>query len=115
MPHIFISRENEIQPRDHEFLERKGVGHPDTLADALAEFLSSQYSLYCLKEFGIILHHNFDKVGLLGGASYVSFGRGYMTSPIRVLLNCRVSKQFGNKVIPLRELLTHWVEVFFQK
>ncbi|MEM7826325.1 MAG: methionine adenosyltransferase, partial [Candidatus Aenigmatarchaeota archaeon] len=43
-----------------EIVERKGIGHPDTLADALAENLSVAYSNYTLQQFGLILHHNFD-------------------------------------------------------
>lgn len=94
--------------REYEFVERKGVGHPDTLADGLAEELSRQYSKYTLTRFGVILHHNFDKVGLLGGASSVSFGRGFLTKPIRVLLNGRASYKYANKIIPLEKLLKKW-------
>jgi len=60
-------------------VERKGFGHPDTLSDSLAETLSREYSKYTKSKFGVILHHNFDKVGLLGGESYVKFGKGYLT------------------------------------
>jgi len=91
--------------RTYEFVERKGSGHPDTLADELAERLSIEYSNYCLNKFGIVLHHNFDKVGILGGSSFVKFGEGYLTSPLRVLINGRVSVSFGNKKIPFLELI----------
>ena len=86
---IIISTVNSY--KNYEFVERKGFGHPDTLADSLAENLSTQYSRYTLEKFGAILHHNFDKLGLLGGSSYVSFGKGYLVSPIKVLINGRVS------------------------
>lgn len=95
-----------------EFVERKGLGHPDTLSDALAETLSVNYSLYTKHNFGAILHHNFDKVGLLGGASYVIFGQGYLTKPIRVMLNGRASTKFGEKIIPVKELLIGWSKEF---
>ncbi|MEX0806256.1 MAG: methionine adenosyltransferase [Patescibacteria group bacterium] len=100
---------------DCEVVERKGIGHPDTLADALAEYLSVKYSLYTQDAFGAVLHHNFDKVALLGGSSSVSFGKGYMTSPIKVLVNGRVSTKFGGVTIPFRRLLRVWVEEFFSK
>ena len=51
-----------VQQSSIEIVERKGLGHPDTLADALAEHLSVNYSNYTLKKFGAILHHNFDKL-----------------------------------------------------
>ncbi|MCF7820221.1 MAG: methionine adenosyltransferase [Candidatus Pacebacteria bacterium] len=97
----------------YEFIERKGLGHPDTLADALAETLSVEYSKYTLDKFGAILHHNFDKVGLLGGSSSVSFGKGSLTSPIRVLINGRVSTKFGRHVIPYERLIKKWTKEFF--
>jgi S-adenosylmethionine synthetase len=60
--------EREVSPPgDLTIVERKGWGHPDTLADHLAERLSRTYGRYTLAEFGAVLHHNFDKLGLLGG------------------------------------------------
>lgn len=97
---------------DFEVVERKGVGHPDTLSDGLAEALSAAYSRYTLKEFGAVLHHNFDKVGLLGGRSEVNFGRGRMTSPIRVLVNGRTSNRFGDHEIPVEELIVQTTKEF---
>lgn len=96
-----------------EIVERKGTGHPDTLADGLAETLSVNFSNYTLKKFGAVLHHNFDKVGILGGSSCVAFGKGYLTSPIRVLINGRMSTKFANEEIPTRELLVEWTKDFF--
>lgn len=99
----------------YEFVERKGRGHPDTLSDNLAEFLSSHYSKYTKERFGIILHHNFDKVGLLGGASDVGFGYGRLTKPIRVLINGRASTKFGSESIDLKNLLLSWSKEFLAR
>ena len=82
------------------------------MSDALAEFLSVNYSNYTSKKFGAVLHHNFDKVGLLGGASFVKFGEGYLTKPIRVLLNGRASTKFGDADIPVKDLLISWSKEF---
>ena len=97
----------------YEFVERKGAGHPDTLADSLAETLSVEYSKYTLNKFGAVLHHNFDKVGLLGGSSWVAFGKGTLLNPIRVLINGRVSIKFGNQIIPYEKLIKKWTKEFF--
>jgi S-adenosylmethionine synthetase len=102
---IFLSNIDTPLKYSFEVVERKGLGHPDTLSDALAEELSRVYSKYTLSNFKAILHHNFDKVGLLGGSSHVEFGKGYMKSPIRVLLNGRASSKFGSIKIPVKEIL----------
>lgn len=88
-----------------EVIERKGSGHPDTLSDELAEALSRRYANYTLENHGVVLHHNFDKVGLLGGRARVAFGRGELTSPIRVLINGRASRSFAGHEIPVAELI----------
>lgn len=108
---IYINKK-ELVELEYEFVERKGLGHPDTLSDALAEFLSVNYSNYTIKNFGAVLHHNFDKVGLLGGASFVKFGEGYLTKPIRVLINGRASTKFGDINIPIKDLLIEWAREF---
>lgn len=98
-----------------EVVERKGRGHPDTLTDGLAEELSVRYCLYTRERFGKILHHNFDKVGLLGGASDARLGEGRMLAPIRVLLNGRASARFADEVIPLQALLQEWATAFLTR
>lgn len=109
---IFITKISP-RPTNFEFVERKGLGHPDTLSDVLAESLSREYSNYTKSKFGAVLHHNFDKVGLLGGQSFVMFGKGYLTKPIRVLINGRASTRFGNQFIPVKEIIEKTVHNFF--
>jgi len=41
----FVPRLGELEV---EVVERKGIGHPDTIADALAESLSVAYARYTL-------------------------------------------------------------------
>jgi len=94
-------------------VERKGLGHPDTLADHLAERLSQAYSRYTLETFGAILHHNFDKLALLGGASKVHYGAGEMAAPVRVLINGRAARTCGDAEIPVDELAERTVRDFF--
>ncbi|MDR3401452.1 MAG: methionine adenosyltransferase [Chthoniobacter sp.] len=98
-----------------EVVERKCDGHPDSLADGLAETLSMRYSQYTKQRFGAILHHNFDKLALLGGASAVAFGSGSILSPIRVHINGRASMSFGDDEIPLNFLLAEWTKDFFRQ
>ncbi|WP_405060316.1 hypothetical protein OG474_01385 [Kribbella sp. NBC_01505] len=101
------------RPDSTAIVERKGLGHPDTLADHLAERLSRAYSSYTLDHFGAVLHHNFDKLALLGGACEVRYGGGRMTSPVRVLVNGRAARVCGDEVIPVAELVDAEVRSFF--
>lgn len=101
------------QPDDTTIVERKGLGHPDTLADHLAESLSRAYSRYTVERFGAVLHHNFDKLALLGGASEVRYGGGKMTAPVRVLVNGRAAPVCGGERIPVLEIVEAEVREFF--
>jgi S-adenosylmethionine synthetase len=49
-----------------EIVERKGLGHPDTICDALAETLSRNLCREHRDRFGTVLHHNVDKALLYG-------------------------------------------------
>ncbi len=96
-------------------LERKGFGHPDTLADHLAEQLSRAYSRWTLENVGAVLHHNFDKLTLLGGASQVWYGGGRMVGPVRVLVNGRATRSCGGVRVPVDELIMETVTGFFRQ
>jgi len=115
MKNLSIMPVSQLGELETEVVERKGIGHPDTIADALAENLSVAYSRYTLDHFGAILHHNFDKVSVLGGTTEVDFGNGRLTSPIRVILNGRASVQFADKIIPVRDLLEAEARRFFSE
>ncbi len=97
-----------------EIIERKGWGHPDKLADDLAEELSRAYARDTLSECGIILHHNFDKLCILGGGSRVSYGKGEMTNPIRVLINGRATNKFAGKNLNVEKLIKKTCLTFFE-
>lgn len=64
-----------------EIVERKGIGHPDTICDALAETFSNGLSRFYLERFGAVLHHNVDKALLCGGAARPAFGGGSLLAP----------------------------------
>ena len=112
---IYIIGSNHLEKKPFEIVEKKGSGHPDTLADRLAELLSVCYSTYTKKKYGAVLHHNFDKLSLLGGSAFVTFGKGYLTSPIRVVLNGRASVKFGKQLIQVEDMLKKWTMDFFKQ
>ncbi|MFE1958371.1 methionine adenosyltransferase [Streptomyces sp. NPDC059479] len=104
-PHARFAR--PVLPHDLgvEVVERKGLGHPDTLADAIAELASIRYSEYCLGEFGAVLHHNLDKVAVLGGRARFGDFDGAYDRPVRIVFGGRISTSFGGHEIPVREIL----------
>lgn len=87
-----------------EIVERKGLGHPDTICDALAENLSRALSRFYLERFGAILHHNVDKALLCGGAARPAFGGGEVTEPIEIYLAGRATASFEGVAIPVGEI-----------
>jgi len=87
-----------------EIVERKGLGHPDTICDALTENLSRALSRAYLERFGAILHHNVDKALLCGGAAQPAFGGGYVTEPIDIYLAGRATARFEGATIPVDEI-----------
>ena len=93
-----------VQESSIEIVERKGLGHPDTLCDRAAEELSIAFSQYYLKKFGRVLHHNIDKCLLVGGRSEVCFGGGKVTTPIHLIIVGRAVEVVGNEKVPLEEI-----------
>lgn len=102
-----------IDDSEYEIVERKGLGHPDTLCDTLAEKISQAYSQYCLSHYGLILRHMVDKIALSGGATKVKFGGGEMQKPIRLYLNCRFTRTFQQETIPYLEIVKDTVYKHF--
>ena len=99
-------RRTHRSPRaqDIEVVERKGLGHPDTICDAVSEHVSVALTRYYLEHFGRILHHNVDKVLLCGGATRVAFGDGEILAPMEIYIGGRASHQHDGHTIPVHEI-----------
>lgn len=106
---VYSSGTSSIENTEFEVVERKGIGHPDTLCDTIAEKVSQAYSQYCLKHYGIILRHMVDKIALSGGTSKVKFGGGEMQKPIRLYLNCRFTRTYQQETIPYLDIVKETV------
>ncbi len=87
-----------------EIVERKGLGHPDTICDALAESFSRALSYEYRHRFGDILHHNVDKALLWGGCAIPKFGGGSIVTPINVYLAGRATSEVGAERIPIEDI-----------
>jgi len=110
---VYSSGTPSIDNTEFEVVERKGIGHPDTLCDTIAEKASQAYSQYCLKRYGVILRHMVDKIALSGGATKVRFGGGEIQKPIRLYLNCRFTRTYQQETIPYLEIVKETVYKHF--
>ena len=92
-----------IEDQAVEMVERKGLGHPDSIADGVSESVSQALSRLYLDEFGHILHHNTDETQVVGGASEPEFGGGKVTKPIYMLLVGRATSEVNGEKLPIRD------------
>jgi len=77
----------------HEVIERKGIGHPDTIADNIGEELANELKAAYTKEYGKVMHYNVDKV--LVGSGKINYNKGTMTKPVNVV--------FAGQYTPLKD------------
>ncbi len=89
-----------VEDQAVEIVERKGIGHPDSISDGIAEHVARALGNEYLDRFGQILHFNTDETQLVAGQSEPEFGGGVMHSPIYVLIVGRATKEFDGERIP---------------
>jgi len=104
MRNISIDRcdETPVEMLESEIVERKGIGHPDSVADGIAESISRELSKMYKDHYGRILHHNTDQIEVVGGQSKPSFGGGAMLEPVFILLSGRATTKVGDERLPYR-------------
>jgi S-adenosylmethionine synthetase len=108
---IVVEKSSYVPPADlHvEIVERKGTGHPDYIADSIAEAASRALSRYYLEKYGSILHHNLDKVLVVGGQSNPRFGGGEVVQPIYILVSGRATTEVvthdGRESVPVGPII----------
>ena len=80
---------------DVEVVERKGLGHPDTICDALAETLSRDLCREYRRQFGQILITTSTRRCWSAGAPPRRFGGGAILAPINIYLAGRAISEVG--------------------
>lgn len=100
---IKVERLNQkpLEQQEIELVERKGIGHPDSVADGLAESISRALCQEYLDRFGAVLHHNTDKTQIVAGRSHPAFGGGEVICPLYILLTGRATRVFNGEEIPV--------------
>ena len=82
-----------------EYVERKGLGHPDSLIDGICDATSVALCKKYMEELGAIMHHNVDKGLIVGGAAKVGYGGGEITKKIQVIVTGRATSVVNGKDI----------------
>ena len=98
------SKRTPLEKQPVEIVERKGVGHPDSMCDAIMDQVSVELSKVYLKEFGAILHHNTDKSLLVAGDVECKFGGGIVNEPMLLIFGDRATFEADGKDIPVDEI-----------
>ncbi len=97
-------KEPPVTKTPTEMVERKGIGHPDSVADGIAESVSRELSRYYLEKYGRIFHHNTDQVEIVGGQSHPKFGGGTILEPVYILLSGRATTMVNGERVPYRTI-----------
>lgn len=87
-----------------EIVERKGIGHPDYLCDAMMESISIALCREYMKNFGIILHHNIDKGLLAAGSVEKRFGGGRVKRRMELIIGDRAAFSLRGRRLDVKEI-----------
>ena len=90
-----------VEDQSVEIVERKGVGHPDSISDGVAEAVSRALSALYLDRVGKVLHYNTDETQLVAGRAAPAFGGGEVIEPIYLLIVGRATKEYDGQQLPV--------------
>ncbi|MBI5893294.1 MAG: methionine adenosyltransferase [Deltaproteobacteria bacterium] len=111
---VEILKNKPVAEQDVEIVERKGIGHPDYICDAIMESISVALSQEYLKRFGDILHHNIDKGLLVAGQVERHFGGGKVIKPMELIIGDRATFKAGNKNIDVEGIAIKTAKKWFK-
>ncbi|MFB6223801.1 MAG: methionine adenosyltransferase [Haloarcula sp.] len=93
-----------VEDQDIEVVERKGIGHPDSICDGVAETVSRALAQTYLDRFGTVLHYNTDETQLVAGTAAPAYGGGEVLEPIYLLVVGRATKEYDGERIPAESI-----------
>ncbi|ELY49740.1 methionine adenosyltransferase [Natronorubrum bangense] len=89
-----------VEDQEVEIVERKGIGHPDSISDGVAEAVAGALAREYLDRIGKVLHFNTDETQLVAGEAAPAFGGGEVVDPIYLLIVGRATKHYDGQTIP---------------
>ncbi|APW99098.1 S-adenosylmethionine synthetase [Halobiforma lacisalsi AJ5] len=93
-----------VEDQEVEIVERKGIGHPDSICDGVAESVASALAQEYLDRVGKVLHFNTDETQLVAGEAAPAFGGGEVVDPIYLLIVGRATKRYEGQTIPTERI-----------
>lgn len=104
-----------LEKQKLEIVERKGLGHPDSICDAVMDQISVRLSRAYLEKFGTIMHHNADKSLLVAGEIETKFGGGSVKEPMLLIFGDRATFEVGQVSLPIKEMTIQTAKEWFKK
>ena len=106
MDNVYVNKLGRIALEDQplEIVERKGLGHPDTMCDSVMNRISVELSKEYINKFGVVLHHNVDKSLLAAGVAIPAFNGGKVLEPMRFVFGDRATFKVGDEEIPVDDI-----------
>jgi len=108
-------KQTSLEKQRLEIVERKGLGHPDYMCDAVTDHISIRLSKEYLDKAGSILHYNVDKALLVAGESEPRFGGGIVKQPMLFVFGDRATSEFDGTKIDIGEIATTVAKEWFRK
>lgn len=108
-------RQTPIEQQKIEIVERKGLGHPDSICDAIMDRISVKLSQEYKRKTGEIRHHNIDKSLLAAGEAETRFGGGAIRKPMLLIIGDRATFDVDNVHIPVDEIAVQTAKEWFRE
>ena len=107
-------KQTPLEKQRIEIVERKGLGHPDYICDAVMDHISIRLSKEYLEKAGSILHHNVDKSLLAAGETEPRFGGGVVKQPMLFVFGDRATSEFDSTKIDVNEIAVNIAKEWFR-
>jgi S-adenosylmethionine synthetase len=108
-------KQRPLEKQRVEIVERKGLGHPDYVCDAVMDQISVRLSKEYMEKAGVILHHNVDKSLLVAGEAELRFGGGVMKQPMLFVFGDRATSEINGERIDVSEIAISVAKEWFRK
>jgi len=108
-------KQTPLEKQRVEIVERKGLGHPDYICDAVMDNISIGLSREYLEKAGSILHHNVDKALLVAGETEPRFNGGIVKQPMLFVFGDRATSEFNGTKINVSEIAINVAKEWFRK